>query len=521
MTRRHVHALLAIALAVAAAAFPAPVLAQPAPGGPAQTLDPVALSSLQGTDTRVTHELAIGNSGDAALQWQVTEDSDDPWRRPVRPVTPVATAEVPEPAGGAAFKPFPGHLGRPGWTVEPELPTPPEGTLTLTHSETPAIVAGSSVACSGTHGGVLTTASGYLRHFTLDDYAILGDLDVTAVSFGVEGALGVADVTVNLYSMVDPAGLLVYDNLDLIGTAGTTISDQRMTMVEVPVSGTVPAGSTLVVEVATPDLRRGGFFLGANPDGQTAPSYLRAEDCGIPEPASTTELGFPQMQLLLNVTGVAEVPACQVPGDTPWADVDPVAGEVAPGAAQVVEVSFDSAGLTDGTVLTASLCLSSDDPERAFLVVPLTLQVDQRCDRTIVGGHPDPLTVTEGVTCLAPGARIGGAVNVLDGAGLLADSAVVQGPLSTFGATDAELTGAQVTGPISIRGTTGSAVLSGTQVVGSVLVVLNRTGETPVVVSGNWIVGSLFCTGNQPAPTDGGTANTVLGGQKLDQCAHL
>ncbi|MGH3682494.1 MAG: hypothetical protein ACRDT2_19860 [Natronosporangium sp.] len=520
MTRRHIPAAVAAVLMLA---ITTPVLAQPAPGGPALTVEPAALSSLQGLDTRVSHELTIGNSGDAPLGWQVFEDPDDRWRQPVRPVTPVVSAEAPEPGGRAAFHPFPGHLGRPGWTVEPDLPPEQEGTETLTHSGAKTIVAGSTVACSGTRGA-LTTASGYLRHFTLDDYAILGDLDVTAVSFGVESVVGVAELTVNLYTIVDPARPLVYDNLESIGTAGTTLGDERMTMVEVPVTGTVPAGSTLVVEVATPDLRRGGFFLGAHPNGQTAPSYLRAEACGVPEPAPTAELGFPDMQLSLNVTGVAEVPACRVPGGTPWAELDPQAGEVAPGGAQAVEVTFDSTGLADQAVESADLCLRSNapDPEQAFLVVPLALRVDQRCDRTIVGEHPEPLTVTGGVTCLAPGTRIGGAVNVLDGAGLLAETAVVQGPLSTFGATDAELAGGMVTGPISIRGTTGSVRLSGLQVVGSVLVVLNRTGEHPIVVAGNWIVGSLFCTGNQPPPTTGGGAtNTVLGGQKLDQCANL
>jgi hypothetical protein len=321
--------------------------------------------------------------------------------------------------------------------------------------------------------------------------------------------------------MVDPGGLLRSGNLHLIGSAEVGLGSQLMTIVQVPVTGTAPAGSTLVVEVATPELRRGGIYLGANPAGQTAPTYLRAEACGVPEPAPAAGLGFPDMHLLLNVTGVAEVPACQVPTGTPWAGAEPVAGELPPGGEQAVAVTFDSTGLADGELRSASLCLSSNDPQRAFLAVPLQLRVDQRCDRTLAGEHPDPLTVTEGVTCLAPGGRVGGAVNVLDGAGLVAGSVTVQGPLSTFGATVAELTGSQLVGPISLRGTTGSLVLSGNQVVGSVLVVDNRTGEVPIVISGNFIVGSLFCTGNQPAPTAGGTPNTVIGGQKLVQCVGL
>jgi hypothetical protein len=521
VTRRHLPATLVAAALVAAVITAPSASAQPVPA-PRLTVEPAGVSSLQGLDTQVTQQLTIGNTGDVDLRWRVTEDTDDPWRLPVRPTTPVASAEVPEPGGQAAFHPFAGFGGRPGWTVTPELPATPEGTLTLTHSGTPAIVAGSSVACSPNRG-VSTTASGYLRHFTLDDYAIIGDLEVTAVSFGVESVLDTKPprLTVNLYTMLDPGGLLVYDNLDLIGTADAQVSNQFMKIVQVPVSGTAPAGSTLVVEVEVPDLRPGGVFLGANPDGQTAPSYLRAEACGIPEPAPTAELGFPKMQLLLNVTGVAEVPACQVPTGTSWAGATPVAGEVPPGGEQVIGVTFDSTGLADGETRAASLCLTSDDPDRAFVAVPVALRVDQRCDRTIVGVHPDPLTVTEGVACLAPGVRVGGAVNVLDGAGLIAGSVVVQGPLATFGATVAELSLSQVIGPISLRGTTGSVSLSGTQVVGSVLIVDNRTGAVPIVVSDNMIIGSLFCTLNQPPPTDGGVPNAVLGGLKLDQCAGL
>ena len=497
-----------------------PVVAQTGPGTPALTVNPTTLGSLQAPDTRVTQQLTIGNTGDGALQWQVAEDSDDPWRLPVRPTTPVDSGPVPEPGGSATFQPYPGFRGRPGWTVEPDLPPTPPDTLTLTHSRSPAIVAGSSVACARNRG-VLTMANGYLRHFTLDDYAIRGDLAVTAVSFGVEAVLGSAvELTVNLYTMVDPDGSLHSGNLLPIGTATTTAGSQLMTIVQVPVTGTAPAGSTLVVEVATPELSRGAVYLGANPAGQTAASYLRAEACGIPEPAPAAELGYPEMQLLLNVTGIAEVPDCRVPSGAGWAGVDPRAGEVPPGGQQSIAVSFDSTGLADGEQRTADLCLSSNDPQRAFLAVPLALRVDQRCDRTLVGPHPDPLTVAEGVTCLAPGVRVGGAVNVLDRAGLIAGSVTVQGPLSTFGATVAELTGSQLIGPISLRGTTDSLVLAGNQVVGSVVVVDSTTGVAPVV-GGNFIVGSLFCIGNQPPPTDGGAPNTVVGGQKLVQCAGL
>jgi len=513
------------------------------------------------------------------------------------------------------------------------VPPAPDGQLTFTHSRSQSVGAGSGAACARNRG-TITAATSYLRHFTLSDFDITGELAVTSVSFGVESLRGAAQtVTVNLHTMADPGGPFRYDNFDPIGSAEVTLRPQTMSIVEVPVTGTAPAGSTLVVEVAAPDLRRGSFYPGANPDGQAAPSYLASAACGLPEPAPTAALGFPDLQFLLDVTGVAAVPACDTPTGTPWAAVDPLAGAVAPGGTQPVEVSFDSTGHEVGDVLAGQLCLVSNDPDRRLAVVPLTMRVvappavvvspdslaaeqwggtiteqpltignpgglplewtveptagqcdapagvgwlavspgsgataageDSEltvsfdatglaagahtaalcvesndpatrlvevpvtltvtvpCDQVIDGVHPEPLTVTTGLTCLAPGAQVQGALNVLDGAGLVAESAVVQGPLATFGATRVELTASLFTGPMSIRGTTGTVSMAGNQVVGSVLVVDNRTGQTPIVVSDNWIVGSLFCTGNRPAPVDRGAPNTVVGGMKLDQCATL
>jgi hypothetical protein len=39
-------------------------------------------------------------------------------------------------------------------------------------------------------------------------------------------------------------------------------------------------------------------------------------------------------------------------------------------------------------------------------------------------------------------------------------------------------------------------------------------------VSGNTVTGSLYCTGNNPAPADNGSINTVSG-TASDQCAGI
>ena len=69
-------------------------------------------------------------------------------------------------------------------------------------------------------------------------------------------------------------------------------------------SGVAPAGSTLVVEIDSPDMSgTGRLFIGSNSAGQTAPSYLASESCGLLEPTDTAELGFPDMHIVMSVTG--------------------------------------------------------------------------------------------------------------------------------------------------------------------------------------------------------------------------
>jgi hypothetical protein len=49
---------------------------------------------------------------------------------------------------------------------------------------------------------------------------------------------------------------------------------------------------------------------------------------------------------------------------------------------------------------------------------------------------------------------------------------------------------------------------------------LNGVTSDPATVSGNTVIGTLSCFGNQPPPTDHGLSNTATGG-KLGQCADL
>ena len=60
-----------------------------------------------------------------------------------------------------------------------------------------------------------------------------------------------------------------------------------------------------MVEIFTPDGQTAGhtFFIGSNNLGETGPSYILSADCAITVPTPTSGIGFPGMQIVMNVTG--------------------------------------------------------------------------------------------------------------------------------------------------------------------------------------------------------------------------
>ncbi len=240
--------------------------------------------------------------------------------------------------------------------------------VSITHSASQTIIAGNSVSCNA---GGLHSDNSYLRVFTLADFGITGPFDITSVDIGIEtaaGAGGTQPVDVNLYTL---SGSLIWANMTLIGTTSTTVSDQSLSIVTIPVEGTAPAGSTLVVEFFTPDGQAAGhsLFVGSNNLGQTAPSYLAAADCGITEPGDTAGIGFPEMQIVMNVTG--EVGS----GDVPWVFETPVTGTVDADSAFTVDMTFVATETMPLGTYTATLVVASDDPENDPIEVPLTMHV--------------------------------------------------------------------------------------------------------------------------------------------------
>jgi hypothetical protein len=205
------------------------------------------------------------------------------------------------------------------------------GCTTITQSSSQAITPLNSVSCNSIDGH---TDNSYWRAFTLSSFGIGGAFGVQSVDIGIEQATAGSStrsggkhtssisknsktrvvnapsatgqpLTVNLYTSNQPFPTGFPGALTLIGTASVMVADQAGTILNVPVTGTAAAGSQLVVEVFTPNGEAAGnfFFVGSNAAGESGPSYISAADCGITTPTPTSAIGFPEMQIVMNVNG--------------------------------------------------------------------------------------------------------------------------------------------------------------------------------------------------------------------------
>lgn len=165
---------------------------------------------------------------------------------------------------------------------------------TITHNnDSELLEAGGSVGCG-------TGVNLFSRSFVLEDFDIAGDFEVTQVEFGLQDYFA-TPVTVKLYttSQAYPGG---YPGaLTELASEEITFEENGeslFVMKQVDINATVPAGSELVVEIS------GEFFISGNMAGSTAPSYLMSETCGATTPTNVEEFNFPDVNYVINVTGL-------------------------------------------------------------------------------------------------------------------------------------------------------------------------------------------------------------------------
>ena len=192
-----------------------------------------------------------------------------------------------------------------------EVPLAPSAISLTQSTDFVTVTSGNSVAC---HSGGSHTENSYYRRFDLDgEFGLFQTLQIDSVDIGIEtaaGGSGSQPVEVRLYAIAN-ADTLVLANLTPISSTSFSQADASLIVRNFPVTGTIePSTDDLVVELFTPDGQAAGhsFFIGSNTLGQTAPSYIRAPDCGIPEPTDSAAIGFPLMHIVMIVHSGNSIP---------------------------------------------------------------------------------------------------------------------------------------------------------------------------------------------------------------------
>jgi hypothetical protein len=199
--------------------------------------------------------------------------------------------------------------------------------ITLTRSTVNnLILAGNSVACATNANDPpqRTTANFYWRSYKLSDFpAVTGPFSVQSVTFGVEDAAHpnlTQDVRVTLYKDTDGGDpVAVGTDLVQVSQATVPVPDGSSQFITCPITGNFAQSDTIVVSVDSQDWQLGfpspttvsaRFFIGSNNLGETSPSYLSALPCGIATPTTCATIGFPNMQILLDITGTVGSGGC-------------------------------------------------------------------------------------------------------------------------------------------------------------------------------------------------------------------
>ena len=246
--------------------------------------------------------------------------------------------------------------------------------------------------------GTSTADNSWWRRFYFNEHPAVGptaEISSVTISSGGTGAQGLP-FTINLYTIDHSVAVntIPTGSLTLIGSATGTI-DMGFQTVTVPVTGTVAdtVGKDLVVEWHTDgiDNGTGSFFPGANATPETHPTFLSSETCGISEPTTAANIGFPDFHLVMIVNvGEGGPAACDSPSDVPWLSVAPSSGSLAGGESADSTVTVDASGLAAGSY-SANLCVASNDATTPLVTVPVSLTV-----QAVVG---DPCSAADTIFC--------------------------------------------------------------------------------------------------------------------------
>lgn len=210
----------------------------------------------------------------------------------------------------------PGVDASPGEIDAPEIDAPMIDAAPVAENLSQNINAVPNGTRLGCNQNNFTRENSYYRVFSLADHGITGSYEVRSITFAVNlanagGSAQPAQVKIGRYTGT-PGGLTL-DPLQIVPINTVTIQiPDGSTAITTAITGVLPPGSHLVVELAVPDglAAQNQFFIGTNAAGEAKPGYIRAPGCSLPTPTSMNYVGqqnsppIPKTDLIMTVTGV-------------------------------------------------------------------------------------------------------------------------------------------------------------------------------------------------------------------------
>ena len=167
--------------------------------------------------------------------------------------------------------------------------------ILLTQSVDPTLVT-NAVACPG-------GANIYSRVFDLPAIGQTVDVNINNIEIGIAQTFNSPEVTVSIYELT---GALSNDNLELVAESTQVLPDIFFDFFDFPITTTLEASNTYVVQVTTPGSSFNGFVMGTNIVGETGTSYMESSFCSILPFTDMNTLGLGTQNLVINLEGETE-----------------------------------------------------------------------------------------------------------------------------------------------------------------------------------------------------------------------
>jgi len=175
------------------------------------------------------------------------------------------------------------------------------GWVTLSQTTSDTIVDGHGVVCAQSPPIEAVRDNRFFRVFPIDTA-----FTAETVGIAIEETNGPLALDVRLHtvaSLPPTAASLV----ELTSQAVSLPGSAQLSRIDVPLDSpqAIAAGTNLVVELHVADGVGAGrtFHPGTNGSGQTADAYILAADCAFTEMSTFEQAGFPNVHLILSVSG--------------------------------------------------------------------------------------------------------------------------------------------------------------------------------------------------------------------------